>query len=117
MVSISRKQAEEFGLMTVKKFFGLEVANYYVNKKNEDEIEYKMVMKLPFYLLLFIPAHALSFLFCMWDGGIKEFRFCDNEITSERISRWFIKSDKWSALVDLIDNGNKMLTEEEHNGY
>ena len=106
-MKISRKQAEEFGLMTVKKFFGLEVANYYVNKKNEAEIEYKMVLKLPFYLLLFIPAHALSFLFCMWDGGIKEFRFCDNEITSERINRWFIKSDKWYALVDLIDNTNK----------
>lgn len=99
---------EEFGLMTAKKFFGLEIANYYINKKNEAEIEYKMVLKLPFYLLLFIPIHALSFLVCVWDGGIKEFRFYDNEITSKIISRWFIKTDKWSALVDLIDNGNKM---------
>ena len=106
-MKISRKQAEEFGLMTAKKFFGLEVANYHVNKKNEAEIEYKMVMKLPFYLLLFIPVHVLSFLICMWDGGIKEFRFCNNEITSERINR-FIKSDKWSALVDLIDDTNKV---------
>lgn len=55
-MKISRKQAEEFGLMTAKKFFGLEVANYHVNKKNEAEIEYKMVMKLPFLSVVIHPC-------------------------------------------------------------
>lgn len=27
------------------------------------------------YLILFIPVHLLQALWCMWDGGLKEFEF------------------------------------------
>ena len=116
-MKISRKQVEEYNLPTIKKFLGLEVANYYIEKMENSEVMYIIKMKIPLFAVLFIPVHAFIFLMCVWDGGIKEFRFCDNEITSERINKLFMKSDKWSALVDLIDNGNKMFTEEEHDGY
>ena len=28
-----------------------------------------------FYLLVFIPAHLIQALYCMWDGGLREFEF------------------------------------------
>ena len=27
------------------------------------------------HLIIFIPAHLLTALYCMWDGGLKEFEF------------------------------------------
>lgn len=31
----------------------------------------------PVYLLIFIPAHVLQALYCMWDGGLKEFEVAE----------------------------------------
>ena len=28
-----------------------------------------------FHLIIFIPAHLIRALYCMWDGGLKEFKF------------------------------------------
>lgn len=28
------------------------------------------------YLMIFVPAHLLQALCCMWDGGLKEFEIC-----------------------------------------
>jgi hypothetical protein len=42
-----------------------------------EEIEggYRRQCKIPWllYLLLFIPFHIVQALYCMWDGGLKEF--------------------------------------------
>jgi hypothetical protein len=42
-----------------------------------EEIEdgYRRVCKIswPVYLVILIPAHILQALYCMWDGGLKEF--------------------------------------------
>ena len=44
-----------------------------------EEIEggYRRECKIswPVYLAIFIPVHLLEALYCMWDGGLKEFSF------------------------------------------
>ena len=101
-MKISRKQVEEYGLITIKKFLGLEVANYYIEKMENSEIIYIVKMKIPLFAVLFIPVHAFIFLMCVWDGGIKEFQFCDNEILRERLNGW--NYSKYRDLVKLFDN-------------
>lgn len=100
-MKISRKQVEEYGLVTIKKFLGLEVANYYIEKTENSEIRYIVKMKIPLFAVLFIPAHVVIFLMCVWDGGVKEFRFCDNEILRERLNVW--NYSKYRELAKLFD--------------
>ena len=101
---ISRKQVKEYNLPTIKKCLGLEVANYYLEKMedSEVEVEYIIKMKIPLFAVLFIPVHAFIFLMCVWDGGIKEFQFCDNEILRERFNGW--NYSRYRDLVKLFDN-------------
>jgi len=98
---ISRKQVEEYGLITIKKFLGLEVANYYIEKMENSEIRYIVKMKIPLFAVLFIPAHVFIFLMCAWDGGIKEFQFCDNEILREKLNVW--NYARYKDLVKLFN--------------
>ena len=98
---ISRKQVEEYNLPIIKKIFGLEVANYYIEKIENSEIRYIVKMKIPLFAVLFIPAHVVIFLMCVWDGGIKEFQFCDNEILRERLNVW--NYSKYRELAKLFD--------------
>ena len=32
------------------------------------------------YALLFLPVHLVTFIYCLWDGGIKEFRVQSREV-------------------------------------
>lgn len=100
-MKISRKQVEEYGLITIKKFLGLEVANYYIEKTENSEIRYIVKMKIPLFAVLFIPAHVFIFLMCAWDGGIKEFQFCDNEILREKLNVW--NYARYKDLVKLFN--------------
>lgn len=40
---------------------------------------FKREQRIPlwFYIIIFIPAHLLQALCCMWDGGLKEFEFAE----------------------------------------
>ena len=100
-MKISRKQVEEYGLVTIKKFLGLEVVNYYIEKMENSEIRYIVKMKIPLFAVLFIPVHVFIFLMCVWDGGIKEFQFCDNEILRERFNGW--NCSRYMDLEKLFD--------------
>lgn len=41
--------------------------------KIEDGFLRECKISWPVYLILFIPCHLLQALWCMWDGGLKEF--------------------------------------------
>lgn len=45
----------------------------------EPDGKLKREQRLPlwFYLLIFIPAHIVQALWCMWDGGLREFEIAD----------------------------------------
>ena len=37
----------------------------------------------PVYLILFIPCHLLQALWCMWDGGLKEFEIGKRNLSQD----------------------------------
>ena len=43
--------------------------------KTENGFRRECKINLLIYLITFIPAHLFAALYCMWDGGLKEFEF------------------------------------------
>ena len=43
--------------------------------KTENGFRRECKINLLIYLITFIPVHLLQALWCMWDGGLKEFEF------------------------------------------
>lgn len=107
LLKISREKAEEFGLPTANKFLGFEIANYYLEKIDSGRtkgVMYYVKVKIPVYLVLCIPLHAIQFLECVWDGGIRYFCFCDNEITRNYINNC---NSYYNDIVKLCEASEK----------
>lgn len=49
----------------------------YTLVKEGNKFKREQCVPLWFYLLIFIPAHLIQALYCMWDGGLREFEFAD----------------------------------------
>ena len=49
------------------------ICNYELQKTSDITYRITPSIKLPIYILLFIPIHLLQAFHCMWDGGLKEF--------------------------------------------
>lgn len=47
----------------------------------------------PMYLILFIPVHLLQALFCMWDGGLKEFEIMMRHLGHDYLSKFQYDAD------------------------
>jgi hypothetical protein len=41
----------------------------------------------PMYLILFLPAHLIQLLYCLWDGGLKEFSIQGRHLGHDNITR------------------------------
>lgn len=49
------------------------LCSYSIEKIDDNEYHRNCDIGLLVYLVLFIPIHLLQALWCMWDGGLKEF--------------------------------------------
>lgn len=49
------------------------LCNWYMELRNCNVGFMECRLKWWTYILLFVPVHILKFLYCLWDGGIKEF--------------------------------------------
>lgn len=49
------------------------ICNYELQKTSDITYRITPRIKLPIYILLFIPVHLLQAVRCIWDGGLKEF--------------------------------------------
>ena len=63
---------QNFGAKWLRPF-----CNYYLIKKDEDSFERIQEIKLPFYILIFIPIHLCEILYLMYDSGLREFYVID----------------------------------------
>jgi hypothetical protein len=63
------------------------LCTYQLIKQNETT--YKRVQKVSLlsYLIMFVPIHILQFLWCLWDGGIKEFTILKRELGYDVLSK------------------------------
>ena len=58
---------------------------WYIQKINEVSGRMELYVKWWFYLLTFIPIHIFKLLGCMWDGGLKEFKFESRKATCNNV--------------------------------
>ncbi len=47
--------------------------NHYIEDNDDYSVNVISKVKMPVYILLFIPANIIQMLWCMWDGGLKNF--------------------------------------------
>lgn len=51
---------------------------YYINNTH---IHIREMFNAPLFFLLFWPVSIYTFFYCLWDGGLRKFRFPDREYT------------------------------------
>lgn len=58
---------------------------YTLIKTNEG---FKREQRIPlwFYIIIFVPAHLIQALYCMWDGGLREFEFAERYLGGDYIN-------------------------------
>lgn len=59
--------------------------NWYIQKTSDTWGKMDLYVKWWFYILTFIPVHILQALWCVWDGGLKEFGFEPRRIQSHNV--------------------------------
>ena len=57
----------------------------YTLVKTEEGFRREVKVNLFIYLLLIIPLHFLKILYCLWDGGLKEFEIESRRLGFDRI--------------------------------
>lgn len=84
-----------------RKFFRKYFCSYWIEDGYKDGIyDIKCKVKLPIYIILFIPAHIIKMLMCMWDGGLKDFNI-------EKRSDPFVERASEDSLKRYYDDWRK----------
>lgn len=77
--------------------------SYRLVKTSDTEFKREQRINLIIYLLIFVPVHILQALWCMWDGGLKEFEFAGRYIGSDYLpdcGSAFKRAEKiWNSKV------------------
>ena len=112
MKKISYDEAAFIRRYKKKHRFEMYFCNWYIEKKNPNCGYMKLYMKKWVYMLLFIPIHVLTFLYCLWDGGIKEMSFHPRMMTYDNITGLTCDNDETTEFgrFKIIWEGN---TDEE----
>ena len=101
---ITRKERQSLGYYScvnwVKPFI-----NSYLKETDGGNFILIDEVNLVMYLLLFIPIHLFQILYCIWDGGLKEFEICSRKISTRHLS-WDSKS--WTRACEIL---GKEITE------
>lgn len=74
---ISSKEWTEIGKYNYAKKWLRPLCSYTLIKENDCQFKREQRVGWLVYLVLFIPVHILQFLWCLWDGGLKEFEFAE----------------------------------------
>ena len=70
---ITRKEWEEIGKYNYAAKWLRPICCYSLIKEVDGQFKREQYISWPLYLILFIPVHIAQALWCMWDGGLKEF--------------------------------------------
>lgn len=83
---ITYKQWQEIGRYNYTVKWLQPFCSYSLIKDGE---RFKREQRIPlwFYLITFIPVHLLQALWCMWDGGLKEFEFSGRYLGGDNLGR------------------------------
>lgn len=69
---------------------------YDLIKEPDGRFKREQRIGLAAYLIMFIPVHIIQALWCIWDGGLKEFEFAERYLGGN----WFIP---WEAAFERAE--------------
>lgn len=82
---ITLKEWEYIGKYNPAKSWIRPFCTYTLIKTDEHRFRREVKVNLFIYLLLVIPLHFLKALYCLWDGGLKEFEIENRDLGFDRI--------------------------------
>lgn len=74
-IKITLDEWTEIGKLNYAAKWLRHMCTYSLVKESDTKFSREQRINLFVYLIIFIPVHILQALFCMWDGGLKEFEF------------------------------------------
>ena len=99
---ISLDQFMDIGKYNVVNKHFRKFCNYYLedNRAVKGGFNRKVCFKWWFYILMFIPAHLLQVVLCIWDGGLKEFEIEKRNVQYDYVDKWTDSHEKCCAIFD-----------------
>ena len=67
-------------------FFRKYFCNNYIWMNNPNTGKMKCVIKIWFYILIFIPVSIIDFVCLLWDGGIKHFEIMSRNVRTDIVT-------------------------------
>ena len=93
------------------------LCSYKLEKISEGHYRREQFISLPIYFLLFIPASIIQAVWCMWDGGLKEFektpyaeRLRKTGVITSYICPLMYMNNPLSTKMPVITSSNKLRT-------
>lgn len=73
--------------------------NFYIKEFTTCEYELISEIKLPIYIIIFIPIHLLKIIYCIWDMGLKNFCIEPRTIRRHVVSQWDIANEHIEKII------------------
>ena len=100
---ISRKEWTEIGQYNYAAKWLRTLCQYTLIKEPDGRFKREQRIGWFVYLLLFIPVHILQALWCLWDGGLKEFEIAERYLGGDWLapgSKSFTRAEKIWNIYD-----------------
>lgn len=97
---ISRKDWTYIGKYNHVRKWLQPLCSYTLIKEPDGRFKREQEVSWLLYLIMFIPVHILQALWCVWDGGLKEFEINERYLGGE----WFIPGDGCYERAEKIWN-------------
>ena len=98
---ISNKNWEYIGKYNYAAKWLRPLCSYTLMKEADGRFKREQRVGWILYLILFIPVHILQALWCIWDGGLKEFEINERYLGGD----WLIQGSESYNRAEEIWNG------------
>ena len=86
IMKISYKEWTEIGRYNYAKKWLRPLCSYTLTKESDGRFKREQRISVLVYLLIFIPVHILQALWCLWDGGLREFEINERYLGGDWIT-------------------------------
>ena len=95
---ISQKEWEYIGKYNYAAKWLRPICSYSLIKEGE---RFKREQRIPLwlYLIIFIPGHLLQALYCVWDGGLKEFEIAERYLGGDYLG--WVGDPTWEKAKEI----------------
>lgn len=96
---ITRQEWNEIGVYNYAAKWLRPLCSYCLVHLEDGSFKREQYIPMCLYLLIFIPAHVIQALYCMWDGGLKEFELAGRHLGSDNLGR--VGDSAWTKAKEI----------------